>query len=47
MNFVDYSAKPWVEILSNTDDNARDLVSRLVRYQSKKRLGATKASIHR
>lgn len=37
---MDYPTHPWSEILSEVSDAARDLVSKLVRYESGARLTA-------
>ena len=42
MEFYKYPAKPWSEVLSDASDDARDLVSKLIRYQSSDRLEASK-----
>ena len=44
MKFYEYPPKPWTEILPETADNVRDLVSKLIRYQSTDRLKATEVS---
>jgi hypothetical protein len=41
VQFFEYPAKSWSELLPAASDDARDLVSRLVRYQSSARLGAS------
>lgn len=40
MSFVEYPSKPWKELLPNCSEQARDLVSALVQYQSSDRLTA-------
>ncbi|PGH28874.1 CMGC/CDK protein kinase [[Emmonsia] crescens] len=40
IQFKEYPAKPWTEILSGASSNGRDLVSKLVRYESSDRLSA-------
>ncbi|KAL9122992.1 MAG: hypothetical protein Q9187_000450 [Circinaria calcarea] len=46
MEFYKYPAKPWSEVLSDASDDARDLVSGLIRYQSSDRLEASKVIGH-
>lgn len=45
MEFYEYPRKPWEEILTNTSDHARDLVSRLVRYESGDRVSAAQVRL--
>ena len=40
MNFTKYPAQAWSEILRDTDDDGRDLVKRLVVYETLQRLSA-------
>ncbi len=40
MSFHMYPPKPWAEILPNASERGRDLVSRLVTYQSSDRMTA-------
>ena len=40
MQFVEFPGKAWQQILPGVDDVARDLVKKLVRYQSTERLTA-------
>ncbi|OJD16656.1 CMGC/CDK protein kinase [Emergomyces pasteurianus Ep9510] len=40
IQFMEYPAKPWTEILSGASTNGRDLVSKLVRFESSERLPA-------
>ena len=44
MQFVEFPAKSWEEILPNANAVARDLVRKLVRYQSSERLTAAEVS---
>lgn len=44
MQFYEYPPKPWTELLSDCEDSARDLVSKLVVYESSQRLTATEVS---
>ncbi|GME24302.1 hypothetical protein GTA08_BOTSDO10566 [Neofusicoccum parvum] len=46
MQFHEYSPKPWPDLLPTSEDNARDLVSRLVVYESSRRLTASEALRH-
>ncbi|EKG21182.1 hypothetical protein MPH_01444 [Macrophomina phaseolina MS6] len=46
MQFYEYPPKPWTELLPACEENARDLVSKLVVYESSKRLTATEALRH-
>ncbi|KAK7712868.1 mitogen-activated protein kinase [Botryosphaeria dothidea] len=46
MQFYEYPPKPWTELLSDCEDSARDLVSKLVVYESSQRLTATEALRH-
>ncbi|EEH44595.2 CMGC/CDK protein kinase [Paracoccidioides brasiliensis Pb18] len=46
IQFKEYPAKPWAEILSGAPLNGRDLVSKLVRYESSERLSAAEALTH-
>jgi len=46
MQFYDYPAKKWEEILPGAETEARDLVRRLVRYESRERLKAEEVSSH-
>ena len=45
MEFLAYPAKPWAEILPLGSEAVRDLVSRLVRYESTERLKAGLVSV--
>ena len=45
MQFVEFPAKPWVEILPSASEVERDLASKLVKYQSTERLTATDVSV--
>ena len=40
MEFYKFPPKPWQEILPDTSENARDLVNKLIRYQSSDRMSA-------
>lgn len=42
--FKEYPAKPWTNILPAASDAARDLVGKLVQYQSTWRLSASDVS---
>ena len=44
MEFHNYPTKKWTEILPNVGDDARDLVSKLLLYQSGDRLSARQVS---
>ncbi|KAL2384887.1 hypothetical protein RJ035_005200 [Blastomyces gilchristii] len=46
IQFKEYPAKPWAEILNGASSNGRDLVSKLVRYESGERLSAAEALAH-
>ncbi|OJD24980.1 CMGC/CDK protein kinase [Blastomyces percursus] len=46
IQFKEYPAKPWAEILKGASSNGRDLVSKLVRYESGERLSAAEALAH-
>ncbi|KAL9599214.1 MAG: hypothetical protein Q9219_003995 [cf. Caloplaca sp. 3 TL-2023] len=46
MAFVEYPAKPWEAILPHAPADARDLVARLVTYQSSERMTAAEALRH-
>ncbi|KAI9756430.1 MAG: coiled-coil domain-containing protein mad1 [Chaenotheca gracillima] len=46
MEFQKYQTRTWSEILPRASDSARDLASRLVRYESKERLTAKEALEH-
>ncbi|KAL1969486.1 hypothetical protein VTN77DRAFT_8924 [Rasamsonia byssochlamydoides] len=46
VQFQEYPAKPWEEILKGASTKARDLTSKLVRYASKERLSAAEALNH-
>ena len=46
MNFRQYQGKSWDEILPDAEKNRRDLVSKLVVYESGRRLGADDALKH-
>ncbi|KAL2004123.1 hypothetical protein VTN02DRAFT_6587 [Thermoascus thermophilus] len=46
MEFYEYPAKPWEEILKGASSKGRDLASQLVRYESSQRLSAEKALNH-
>ncbi|MCJ1398210.1 hypothetical protein MMC11_001407 [Xylographa trunciseda] len=43
MRFYEYPPRPWEEVIPNTRQSARELVERLVRYQSNDRLTALEA----
>ena len=45
MEFYKYPAKPWDEVLKGASSNGRDLVSKLVRYESSQRLSAVEVSV--
>ncbi|OAX84365.1 CMGC/CDK protein kinase [Emergomyces africanus] len=40
IQFLEHPAKPWTEILNGASSNGRDLVSKLVRFESSERLSA-------
>ncbi|KAK8437376.1 negative regulator of the PHO system [Phyllosticta citricarpa] len=44
MEFYQYAPKPWEEVLPSCDGHARDLVSKLVAYESTTRLTAAEVS---
>ena len=44
MQFYEYPSRSWVELLPGCEDSARDLVSRLVVYESSQRLTASEVS---
>ena len=44
MTFVQFPGKAWEEILPGVEAEARDLVGRLVRYQSSERMEAEEVS---
>lgn len=44
MEFYDYPPKPWAEVLRGVPSQGRDLVERLVRYESQERMSA--AEVH-
>ncbi|KAL4762643.1 putative cell division protein kinase (Ctk1) [Aspergillus foveolatus] len=46
IEFYKYPAKPWDEILQGSSSNGRDLVSKLVSYESGQRLSAAEALQH-
>ncbi|KAK0660335.1 Serine/threonine-protein kinase csk1 [Lasiodiplodia hormozganensis] len=46
VQFYEYPPKSWVELLPDCEDSARDLVSRLVVYESSRRLTASEALRH-
>ncbi|EEH08614.1 serine/threonine-protein kinase pctaire-3 [Histoplasma capsulatum G186AR] len=46
IQFKEYPPKPWTEILSGASSNGRDLVSKLVQYESSERLSAAEALEH-
>ncbi|KAF2088502.1 kinase-like protein [Saccharata proteae CBS 121410] len=46
MQFYEYPAKPWTELLPHANEEARDLVSGLVNYESGWRLTAAEALKH-
>ncbi|CBF88962.1 hypothetical protein AN0699.2 [Aspergillus nidulans FGSC A4] len=46
IEFYKYPAKPWDDILQGSSSNGRDLVSRLVSYESGQRLSAAEALQH-
>lgn len=46
MAFYEYPARPWPKIMPNASDDARDLVSKLVQYESVLRIQATTALSH-
>lgn len=41
IEFVKYAGKPWEEIVKGASSNGRDLVSKLLVYESSDRLSAT------
>lgn len=43
MAFKDFQARPWSELLPKAPEAARDLVSKLVHYESGQRLCAQEA----
>jgi len=45
MDFYDFPPKPWTELLPNVPEDAIDLVSKLIRYQSSDRLVAAEVGI--
>jgi cyclin-dependent kinase len=45
MQFRQYPAKPWSEILEEVPESACDLASQLVRFESSERLTALKVGI--
>ena len=44
MEFYKYPAKRWDEVLKGASSNGRDLVSKLVRYESSQRMPAVEVS---
>lgn len=42
MAFREFPPKPWADLLPKASEEGRDLVSKLVRFQSKERLSAAK-----
>ncbi|KAL4815610.1 kinase-like domain-containing protein [Aspergillus spinulosporus] len=46
IEFYKYPAKPWDEVLQGSSSNGRDLVSKLVLYESGQRLSAAEALQH-
>ena len=46
MEFYSYPPKDWAELLPKASERARDLVSKLVRYESRDRLSAVAAKEH-
>ncbi|EAU39217.1 conserved hypothetical protein [Aspergillus terreus NIH2624] len=46
VEFHRYPAKPWEDILKGASSRGRDLVSKLVRYESSERMSATEALQH-
>ena len=44
MAFVQFPGKPWEDILPGVETEARDLVEKLVRYQSTERMNAEEVS---
>ncbi|RDW89914.1 putative cell division protein kinase (Ctk1) [Aspergillus mulundensis] len=46
IEFYKYPAQPWDEVLKGASSNGRDLVSKLVRYESGHRLSAVEALNH-
>ncbi|KAL4895836.1 cell division protein kinase [Aspergillus ambiguus] len=46
VEFLRYAAKPWEEILKGASSRGRDLVSKLVRYESSERMCAAEALKH-
>ncbi|KAI9801439.1 MAG: hypothetical protein M1833_002671 [Piccolia ochrophora] len=46
MDFREYPQRPWADLIPKVDDDARDLVSKLVRYESASRLRAAEAVSH-
>ena len=47
MEFHRYPAKPWSELLPSVSEQGRDLVSRLVRYESGSRMTASEVGVSR
>lgn len=45
IEFHTFPPKPWSEILTHASEDARDLVSRLIRYESGDRLSADAVSL--
>ena len=45
MQFIIYPPRPWDDIIPGTHKDAMDLVSRLVKYESKERMKASEASL--
>ncbi|KAL5339873.1 kinase-like domain-containing protein [Aspergillus crustosus] len=46
IEFYKYPAKPWEEILQGSSSNGRDLVSKLIQYESSQRLSAAETLRH-
>lgn len=46
MAFRDFPSKDWTELLPEVPSEARDLASRLVRYQSTERLSASEVPLY-
>lgn len=45
MQFYEYPAKPWSELLPKASQSARDLVSKLVQYESGRRMSASEVRL--
>lgn len=44
MEFYDYPPTPWAEVLRGAPSQGRDLVSRLVQYESHERISAAEVN---